>query len=245
MKLIIDHREKDLKEYFKSYDNIFFQNLEVGDIQFEYEGKLVLLIERKSIPDFISSFKTKRYSEQKIRLKNNVENNKILYLIEGNLGKYPEKIDGLSKKTIISSFISLLIKDNLKIYQCNNLDETKEFIHRIYKRLKEQPDKLITKMDDNINTNGNNIYSQYIKLKKKDNLTPENCYISQLSQIPGISNNIAKNIVSEYNSIGLLCKKYEINPQLLEHFEYDISNNKKRKIGKKTNNTIYNFLFNK
>ena len=47
MKLIIDHREKDLKEHFKSYDNIFFQNLEVGDIQFEYEDKLVLLIERK------------------------------------------------------------------------------------------------------------------------------------------------------------------------------------------------------
>ena len=88
MNLIIDHREKDLKDYYNNYDNITFDNLSIGDIQINYNDETILLIERKTIKDFISSLKDKRYSEQKIRLKNNIDNSKILYLIEGKISDY-------------------------------------------------------------------------------------------------------------------------------------------------------------
>ena len=79
----------------------------------------------------------------------------------------------------------------------------------------------------------------------KDNITPNICYIAQLSQIPGISNKIATQISDKYNSIAILCQNYKENPGLLENFEYEINNDKKRKLGKKKNDTIFNFLFNK
>lgn len=241
MNLIIDHREKDLKDYYNNYDNITFDNLSIGDIQINYNDETILLIERKTIKDFISSLKDKRYSEQKIRLKNNIDNSKILYLLEGKISDYKgDKIDGISKKIITSTFISLLIKDNIKLYQTEDFKGTIEFISRIYKRLTEKPDNLL--MNNKIEKQD---YSKYIKVRKKDNITPNICYIAQLSQIPGISNKIATQISDKYNSIAILCQNYKENPGLLENFEYEINNDKKRKLGKKKNDTIFNFLFNK
>ena len=115
MNLIIDHREKDLKKIFDSYENVSFDNLDIGDIQFNYNKEIFLLIERKTIKDFVSSMKDKRYSEQKLRLKNNIDSDKIIYLLEGNLDNFQgDKIDGIPKKKIVSTNISLLIKDNIK-----------------------------------------------------------------------------------------------------------------------------------
>tara|TARA_Y100000991_G_scaffold109438_2_gene82464 strand:+ start:281 stop:1018 length:738 start_codon:yes stop_codon:yes gene_type:complete len=243
MELVIDHRERDLKKYFENYENISFDNLTLGDIQFSYNKETFLLIERKTIKDFVSSLKDKRYSEQKIRLKNNMDLNKIIYLLEGNINNFQgEKIDGISKKIITSSIISLLLKDNIKVYQTDNIQGTIEFIYRIYKRLKEKPDNLIVKNDISDNTNK---YSSCIKLVKKENITNDVCYIAQLSQIPGISNKIATCIASKYNSMAIICSKYSENPKLLENFEYEINNGKTRKLGKKKNIVIYNFLFNK
>jgi ERCC4-type nuclease len=243
MNLVIDHRERDLKTHFENNENVTFDNLNLGDIQFNYNNDIFLLIERKTIKDFVSSLKDKRYSEQKLRLKNNIEINKILYLLEGNINDYKgEKIDGISKKTITSSIISLLLKDNIKLYQTDNIQGTVDFISRIYKRLKEKPENLVIKNNDNDNINK---YSSYIKLVKKENITNDVCYISQLSQIPGISNKIASCIASKYKSMAIICKEYSENPNLLEKFEYEINNGKTRKLGKKKNDTIYNFLFNK
>ena len=243
MELIIDHRERDLKKYFENYENVSCDNLNLGDIQFSYNKEIFLLIERKTIKDFVSSLKDKRYSEQKIRLKNNMDLNKVIYLLEGNINNFQgDKIDGISKKIITSSIISLLLKDNIKIYQTDNIQGTIDFIYRIYKRLKEKPDNLIIK--DNVSDNTNK-YSSCIKLVKKENITNDVCYIAQLSQIPGISNKIATFIASKYNSMAIICSKYSENPKLLEDFEYEINNGKTRKLGKKKNNVIYNFLFNK
>ena len=53
------------------------------------------------------------------------------------------------------------------------------------------------------------IYTDYVKLKKNkiDNIDINNCYIMQLSQIPHISNVIAKNIAKKYpNMIEIITK---------------------------------------
>ena len=45
-----------------------------------------------------------------------------------------------------------------------------------------------------------------IKTKKCDNIDKETCYLLQLSQIPGISKQIAKNIKDIYPSLNILLK---------------------------------------
>jgi len=48
-----------------------------------------------------------------------------------------------------------------------------------------------------------------IKTKKIENIDKETCYLLQLSQIPGISKQIAKNIKDIYPSMNILLKTLE------------------------------------
>ena len=48
------------------------------------------------------------------------------------------------------------------------------------------------------------------KKKKIDNIDAKSCFIMQLSQIPMISNVIAKNIYSKYSSMGNLVKLLDV-----------------------------------
>jgi len=245
MELIIDNREKKIKKFFEENNKIIQKNLDIGDIQFNLDGKLILLIERKTIKDLISSIKSKRYIEQKTRLIENIPKDKILYLIEGDLNKYGDKIDGLSKEVVTSVFISLLIKNNIKIYQTKNVDETCKFLKKIYDKLDKNPDKIICKDDKNVIGESNNgeKYLKCIKLKKKKNITREICYLSQLSQIPGISNAIAIAINKKYGNLLDLYSAYKDNPELLKNLEYEIKDGKYQKMSKKKSEKIYEFIF--
>jgi crossover junction endonuclease MUS81 len=88
MKLVIDNREpKELKTLIQDkIENIELKNLEIGDIIFlDDDDNIVLIFERKSISDLISSIKDGRYSEQSFRLQEYpLHNHNIFYLIEGS-----------------------------------------------------------------------------------------------------------------------------------------------------------------
>lgn len=241
MNLYIDHREKEIKKYFSDHKNVIFENLNIGDIKFEYNSQLILLIERKNIKDLAQSIKSGRYREQKIRILNSeLDKSKILYLIEGPILKN-NKTEGLENKTLFSSLINILIRDNLKIFQTNNLDDTIYFIETIYGKLCKSNFNL-----NNIykNSDINQEYLSTIKTKKKDNLTPLNCYILQLSQIPGISTYLANQIVQTYPNFKLLLLAFEPNNcEGLKDFVYKNSSGKIIKFGKKRSNTLYNYLY--
>ena len=74
------------------------------------------------------------------------------------------------------------------------------------------------------------------------------CYKLQLSQIPGVSTNIASCISEHYKSMFDLFHNYEkLNTEkekkeMLMDLKYDIQNNKQRRIGKVVSERIYNFL---
>ena len=144
--------------------------------------------------------------------------------------------------TLISSIINLLLRDNIKVIFTNNLEDTFYWLECIYSKIEDK--KLI------INSSKKNMdleYLETIKTKKKDNLNPKNCYILQLSQIPGVSIKIANKIVEEYTTISDLINAYnnleKKKELLLCDISYEISNNKTRKIGKVISNRIYQFLF--
>ena len=138
MKLTIDYREKELIKQinqqvlftpsFKKI-NIVSENLPIGDILIKNDDdNIELIIERKTIPDLLSSIKDGRYEEQSYRL-NGIDhhNHNIIYLIEGdtNNKKYFQKID---KLTFYSALLSLNFYKGFSIVKTQNITETAVFI---------------------------------------------------------------------------------------------------------------------
>jgi len=235
MKLIIDNREKSIIPLFNEIE-FETENLDLGDFQITNpDGEIVLIIERKTQADLISSIKDGRHREQKLRLLNsNVSN--IAYLIEGNNDiKYFKSTD---KSSEVGSILNTMFRDKLFVIRTLNMKETVLYIKTLLKKF--------TKNDFKFK---NKDYSSVIKLKKKDNLTPENCYIAQLSQIPGVSNTIAKCIVNKYPTMSELCKNYSnsdpnISIKLLEPITFIQNSGKSRKVGKVLSERIYKYLNN-
>lgn len=242
MEFLIDNREAKAKQYFENKPFVSVQNLDLGDFIFKYNDDIVCLIERKTISDLLASIKDGRYKEQKIRLLNcGIETNKIIYLIEG------EKLSlwDLSDNVVLSCITSTLIRDNLKVFRTTNINETLNFLSRIYNRLIENPQNILPNPNDKIvHVN----YANTLKVQKKDNLTPQVCNILQLAQIPNISQNMASTILNKYGSIFNLCKAYEsINDvkdreKMVSELKYDISNGKQRRIGLIASSRLYQYL---
>ena len=240
MELIIDTRENVIKKEFESNEDVSVQQLDIGDIIFKYENEIFLLIERKSIRDFVDSIKSGRYREQKYRILSNVDKDKVIYLIEGDLNQYIS-VSGMATTSLDSAIINLLIRDNIKVYVSLNIEKSIEFIRNIYNKLKKKGIKYFVRNKEDMEVK----YLSCLKSKKKENIDPEKCFIMQLSQIPGISINIASVIVKNYSSIYKLCMDLKENgPDTLKEIDYEISNDKKRRIGKKTSNKIYNYILN-
>ena len=104
MKLVIDYRETLLYNHCRKYVEEIPQfsmvvieqpcSLSVGDaILRNNDGQDCIIIERKTINDLVASLRDGRYEEQSYRL-NGVEthNHNIIFLIEGDIANYQEKI---------------------------------------------------------------------------------------------------------------------------------------------------------
>lgn len=199
----IDTREKNLYnniinrdlDKYKSFIDIGFKTLNLGDIEIITDFNN-FIIERKTLSDLNSSIIDGRYKEQKLRLLSNYNSNNITYIIEGDT-----IIKSLLKdnKKISSAYFSLLYRDNIKLIFTNNIDETATFILSLCCKIIDNPDKY-KKTESEIN------YIENVKIKQKkiENITPEICFIMQLSQIPTISHTIAKNIANKYNNFKVL-----------------------------------------
>ena len=92
MELIIDNREK-IKELFEKKEYIKYENLSIGDYHIKLNGNTIVIIERKTINDLANSIVDGRYREQKKRLLDNFEKEKILYILEGDI-----EMDNLREK---------------------------------------------------------------------------------------------------------------------------------------------------
>jgi ERCC4-type nuclease len=213
LNLIIDSREKtlfnsimerDLDIYIKDI-TIQNTNLELGDIKIIINNDIYreLIFERKTLNDLISSIHDGRYKEQKTRLLSNFYSYNITYIIEGD--DISKSIDRNNKK-ISSAYMNMLYRDNIHLIFTKNIFETTNFILSLCSKIIDKPSNYI-----NNNMDNNFKYTDCIKIKSKknDNITPDNCFILQLSQIPNISNIIAKNITNIFPNIRELIKELD------------------------------------
>lgn len=261
MKLVIDNREpKELKTLIQDkIENIELKNLEIGDIIFlDDDDNIVLIFERKSISDLISSIKDGRYSEQSFRLQEYpLHNHNIFYLIEGSLLNSRKQYNETIQKTVYSAMFSLSYSKGFSLLHTSGVVETAEFIIYFFQKLVK--DKSIKPFYQNINpinntiqqeiieTNeskkneNNNDYVSHIKTSKKSHITKENISEIMLSQIPNVSINTAKCIINEYNNIENLIKNLRENSECLENLKVK-SKNSERKIAKNTIENIKLYL---
>ena len=294
--ILIDYREKDLINIFNqsfntisspkilkyiksnykdkhnitniniSYDII---NLDVGDINIKINDKLIYIIERKAVNDLISSIKTGRYQEQKIRIKSTKVN--ASYIIEGNINyiNSNDTINGLKVTQLQGVFSSLLLKDNIPYLMTKNIQDTYDYLIYIIKKVLSlyykknnniNSDNNINNVNNNFNNNFNNEinlesqnimdnnendYIKTIKTRKKDNIDQRTCFIAQLMVIPGISHNIALEISKHYKSWFDLCITYigieeGERPNLLASILIDYGSSKRR-LGKSLSSRIFKF----
>lgn len=235
MNIEIDYREKYLIELFeKNADmNYSVKSLDIGDIIIkDNEDKVIYIIERKTIDDLACSILDGRYTEQKQRLLSNYKTSDIIYIIEGGNKPYSKKIP---YKTIMSSIISMNLRDKINVLRTNTLEETYINILLIVDKLISKKIVINKDMLDVEDKTLNNI----IKVKKKDNMNENVYYLTILSQIPGCSITIAKKIQEEVSSIIKLYELYKNN-------NMDIVKNikvGKKKIGDKLTNRIFQYLF--
>ena len=226
MEIIIDNRENSLIKLLEENNETFIKkNLEIGDIQYIENDKLIYIIERKTINDLGASIKDGRYKEQKMRLLSNHSNN-IYYIIEGNI----DECNTLNRKALLGSIVNMSFRDNIKVINSNNIKDTYDIIIQIRRKYNEGKFKEIESSTEN--------YVSSIKMNKKENMSKEICNIVQLATIPGVSQKISKIIIEKYGSLNNLIEEYKKTDNLLLA---DI-NLGKRKIGKVLSIKIYDYL---
>lgn len=240
LNILIDSREANLYNDIINRDldiytdkiEINKNNIDIGDINIKYRD-IEYIFERKTIKDLISSIHDGRYREQKARMIDNYDNKRITYIIEGDDILSSKSYN--NSKVLQSTYLNILFRDNIRLVFTKNVNETATLILSLSIKIIENPEKF------NNTTDNNTIYTDHLKLKKKkiENIDEKTCYLMQLSQIPYISNTIAKNISNIYPTMTSL---------ILALNEVDDKNKELCKIegiGKEKASYIIKYLFNK
>jgi len=259
--LYFDSKETSLFSVFNS-PIASLSPLTVGDIHLYHHehpnDPPLVIIERKTIKDLAASIKDGRYKEQIIRLKSvHRHPTRVFFLIEGcqYFHQYVKNIGQLGYDShLYSAFINIMVRDQISILESDDMEDT----CRILKKLVEQVEKKYLEIiDQSVVTphlqtvaSSNFHYSKTIKSNKKQNVNPQVCFISILSQIPGVSVNFAAFIIEQYPTMSALIEAYlaipveaDLRGKLLKDIMCKSDTGKARKLGPIISERIYKYLF--
>jgi len=135
----VDSREKDLVTKMTYYISsipafrnlkVITESLPIGDVIISNNNEDILIIERKTIIDLLSSIKDGRYEEQSYRLNGTpLHNHNIMYVIEGDVNKMNMfRETKFEKLTLYSAIFSLNYYKGFSAIRTFTLDETALFI---------------------------------------------------------------------------------------------------------------------
>ena len=234
--LKVDNREpKVIQNALGEFFTIELSNLDLGDYIFQSDNEIII-IERKSINDLLSSVKDSRYSEQSERLLNS--NCKIYYIIEGNIPKN----DSIERKIIYSCIFSLSYKKNFHVILLNNQQDTINYLKEFYKRFYEYSDSSNNSNSSNLSNSSNSSNSSNLSnlsnITKKNTVNKNNINIIMLSQIPGVSYKTAEQILQDKTLFDFIYELQQSNNyEILDTIK--INN---RKLGKNIKQNIIDYL---
>lgn len=250
IELVIDNREHQLIETIGDKNYIKIETLLLGDIIIRKGTETLFIIERKTLADLKASICDGRHREQKARiLGSGVKKEQLMYIIEGNLNKpLNTKVSGMPLSTLVSSMINTQLRDGIKVYKTASILETTQFIIKLYEKFTKDGDNFFNG-DVGVSSVSVVDYIATIKKKKKDNITPNIWFISQLSLIPQITEKIANEIVTKYNTLSNLILSYEKiqnitdRKKMIADITYPLKTGKTRRIGEKISERVYNLIY--
>lgn len=176
------------------------QALDIGDYQLVDDGgNIVGIWERKTYDDLASSLRDGRYREQKHRMTTSDAPYKG-YILEGHcpVGKFRS----LQPGAIDSIRIGIVHRDGFGLISSNGTRHTATILGKLLKKIPEYG----TDKESMAEKYQGALVNSEISGVKKENLTPETCYLAQLSIIPQISYQSAKAICAEYPTMSHLVK---------------------------------------
>ena len=270
----VDVREQELIEKLKtlietipSFKEIELkiETLPLGDIILSNQEEELVILERKSVNDFIASIKDGRYEEQSYRL-NGLDhpNHNIMYLIEGDLNRVNRFRDTrIEKLTLYSAIFSLNYTKGFSVIRTFSLEESAIFIcnsaMKLRKNLLENKKPYYpkislgtTKIEPQVEnssleekSSSDKDYVNVVKKIKKENVTPDNIAEIMLSQIPGISSVTALAIMEKYHTLSELLEALQENQECLKDLCYQTGKGQTRKINKTCIENIQKYLLKK
>lgn len=255
--LKVDNREHKLKAMLgESAElgqlgnlSIVYENLVCGDFVVEYNGAVLLVLERKTLADLAASIRDGRYRVQKARMCEMHPVHSVMYVIEGALGfESPEgaTIEGMDKKSLISCVINTMVRDNIKVVQVPSIEETFNFVVQLVLRIASEPAKYTSVAAGAAGA----IAAKEDMIQKHRVSTKEDMLYYQLTQVPGISGKTADAFVKMYGSMANFYK--QILPledaeklKMLKNITIEDSkdSSKKRRINAKVAEAIVKFMF--
>ena len=252
MKIILDERETHLfnviQEKIETMENSNYEiekkPLTLGDIHFVQDDKEILIIERKSLQDLVSSIKDGRYEEQSYRLihASGLFRHHIVYIVEGLFSQLRHPI-AREKKMVYSAMTMLQVFKGFNLVRTNSVIDTAEWILYTADKLgRELQRGNLPWTPEQKEGGGEPVpYCNVVKKTKKDNITPDNIGEIILSQIPGISTVSAIAIMKKFGSISNLIDSIRNDPSCLNDIVCE-TKGKTRKIGKNVVENILKFL---
>ncbi len=249
MKVILDERETQLYEKCKSQTNpkiiVEKRVLPLADaIIMTDDDKELVLVERKSLTDLISSIKDGRYAEQSHRLQNCCSNNphSVMYIIEGSFAQLrnPES----EKQVAYSAMVSLNIFKGFSVIRTANVQDTSDWILAMADKMERDFSRGKQKWEPLATSEEPKNYCEVVKKVKKENVTPENIGEIVLCQIPGISAVSAMAIMKAFDSFLHLIETLKTNPACLDNIQCE-SKGKTRKLSKAVIKNVKDYLIGK
>ncbi len=222
----IDYRENKILNEISGHSGIEcnIEPLQIGDFYFQSED-YHLIIERKTWNDLHSSIRDDRFREQRSRLllwKNESENRRVMYIIEG---EYEENFE---KEKITSH--RLMIGYSIPVIYTKSLKETTEWLVYCYNL------KTLDRLFKTRSVENDQVESRLSKLPKKNYMDSKLFLLENMTSIRGVTFDVASKIVGEYNSIKEFIIGYKEEPkEFINRLE-----NIRTKSDKKLSKTIIN-----
>jgi ERCC4-type nuclease len=272
MRIIIDEREHAVYtkcvEFLQTnpkYASVQLMKkvLHLGDIliQTDDESEL-LLVERKTFSDLLSSIKDGRYAEQSHRLtySSGYPHHSIIYLIEGVLSQVQNAAD---KQKILSTMTSVNVFKGFSVHRTSTVTESAEWVIQLAYKIGAEIGKgnvpywkreaIVPSVPSQDGASQEPAeaapssacppphYSSVVKKVKKENITPDNIGEILLCQIPSISTTTASAIMKRFTSFSHFMEELKKNPACIDGITCE-SKGKTRKISKACLENIKSYL---
>jgi len=189
------------------------ERLDLGDVRLAVPGGLVL-VERKTWPDFVSSLRDKRYSEQKLRLLAERERARdagqrldVVYLIEaGAVPRHSGSTAGMPNAQPFAALTKMSIRDGIFVVFSASAEDSARHVGYIYSTAVVGGFDAQAHMDSKVAASG---YAGVCKFSNKRKNAMENPFVMMLATVDGCSGARDEAVARVYPTASALVRAFE------------------------------------